>query len=302
MGGGYFKKKLLQNVGQFIKVDDITLNRSKGKIARVCINIDITKPHRGSLFIPILNQPRALEVPISYEGLHEVCAMCGSDAHEMETCPETPKAPIEVIVEKFGATKIHNENDLGHKSASSSSPPTEKWVTVAPKKRGRPFPLPKRKSAPKVVVAPASPTVRLVSSSSSPVQTDEHRHNPVHTGVSIHTPVVEGAVVPPAIAISHLGPAVPVEAEVPPVGPLGGATGLPVRPPALEPAARDTNRHIPSGSRVYVSSPASSLEGSDLEDEDVTMFLNFENDDDVQLSSKATKKRRLEEGDASSPS
>jgi len=160
-------KQLLQNVGQFIKVDDITLNHSKGKFARVCINIDITKPLRGSLFIPIPNQPRPLEVPISYEGLHEVYAMYGSDAHELEACPETPKGPIEVIVKKFGAMKIHNESDLGHKYAPSSSPPTEKWVTVAPKKRGRPFPLPKRKSAPKVTVAPASPTVKLVSSSSS---------------------------------------------------------------------------------------------------------------------------------------
>ena len=83
-------KQLLHNVGQFIKVDDITLNRSKGKFARVCINIDITKPLRGSLFIPVPNQSRPLEVPISYEGLHEVCAMCGSDAHELEACPETP--------------------------------------------------------------------------------------------------------------------------------------------------------------------------------------------------------------------
>jgi len=119
-------KQLLQNVGQFIRVDDITLSRSKGKFARVCINIDITKPLRRSLFIPVLNQPRPLEVPISYEGLHEVCAMCGSDAHELEVCPETPKGPIEVIVEKFGAMKIHNDSDRGHKSASLSSPPTEK--------------------------------------------------------------------------------------------------------------------------------------------------------------------------------
>jgi len=53
---------------------------------------------------------------------------------------------------------------------------------------------------------------------------------------------------------------------------------------------------------MNVSSPASQLEGSDLEDDDVTMFLNFEHDDDVQLSSESNKKRRLEEGDASSPS
>ena len=78
---------LLKDVGQFLKVDDITLNHSKGKYARVCLNIDISKPLRGSLFIPIPNQPYPLEVSISYEGLHEVCAMCGSVAHVLEACP-----------------------------------------------------------------------------------------------------------------------------------------------------------------------------------------------------------------------
>ena len=84
--------------------------------------------------------------------------------------------------------------------------------------------------------------------------------------------------------------------------PLVGAANLQVSSPVLEPAASGNSRHIPTGSRVFGSSPASPLEGSDLDDEDVTMFLNLENEDDVQLSSESTKKRRLEEGDVSSPS
>jgi len=157
-------QKLLGNVGQFLKVDDITLNRSKGKFARVCLNIDITKPLRGSLYIPIPNQTHPLEVPISYEGLHEVCAMCGSNAHELEACPETPKGPLEVIVEKFGATNLHNESVSSPQSAPSVPAPTEKWVTVAPKKRGRSTPLSKRKNFPKVSISPSSPSVRVVHS------------------------------------------------------------------------------------------------------------------------------------------
>jgi len=53
---------------------------------------------------------------------------------------------------------------------------------------------------------------------------------------------------------------------------------------------------------VNPSTPTSPLEGSDLEDDDVTMFLNFEAEEDAQLSTESTKKRRLEEGEASSPS
>jgi len=148
-------------------VDNITLNRSKGKFARICLNIDITKPLRGSLFLPIPNQPRPLEVPISYEGLHEVCAWCGSNAHDLDTCPETPKGPLEIIVEKFGATKIQNDSDSCPLPNASSQPVTEKWVTVSPKKRGRSLTFPRRKSSSKFGPTPASPIVKIVSKSPS---------------------------------------------------------------------------------------------------------------------------------------
>ena len=72
--------------------------------------------------------------------------------------------------------------------------------------------------------------------------------------------------------------------------------------PVLAPTASNTNRHSPSCSRVFVSSPASPIVGSDLEDDDVSMFLNLDNEDDAQVSSEGTKKRRLDEGDTSSPS
>jgi len=44
------------------------------------------------------------------------------------------------------------------------------------------------------------------------------------------------------------------------------------------------------------------LEGSDLDDDDVTMFLNLENEDEAPVPAESAKKRRVEEGDASSPS
>jgi len=163
-------KQLLKDVGQFIIVDDITLNRSEGKFARVCVNIDITKPLRGSLFIPVPNQNTPLEVPISYEGLYEVCAVCGSDAHNLEACPQTPKSPLEVIVEKFEATKLQNDSDQCQPATALSSLPTKKWVTVSPKKRGRSFPFAKKRAVSKPLIAPASHTVRIASNSSGPSQ------------------------------------------------------------------------------------------------------------------------------------
>jgi len=80
-----------------------------------------------------------------------------------------------------------------------------------------------------------------------------------------------------------------------------GPTGAPCRVPTLEPASSEVSGHTPSGSRVNASTPTSPFEGSDVEEDDVTMFLNLEVEEDLQLSSESSKKRRLEEGEASSP-
>jgi len=289
-------KKLLADVGQFIKMDDITLNRSKGKFARVCLNIDITKPLRGSLFLPVPNQLKPFEVPISYEGLHEVCALCGSDAHGIETCPDTPKGPLEVIVEKFGATKIHQEPELSHKAHDPTSPLTEKWITVSPKKRGRP--LPRRKTAPNSSINPVSPTVRVVSTTTPPVQPDS---TVGFDGVTLPPDINDGDVPPLGIPSTNIGVSGPNVAGTSSVAPLIGDNSIQQSSPALVPAARDTSGHRP-GPQHLDSPLASPLEGSNLEDDDVTMFLNLENEEDIQLSSESSKKRKLEEGEVSSSS
>ena len=92
--------QLLKHVGKVVRVNHLTLLCQKGKFARVCLNIDISKPLPGTLKIPTPN--RDLVIPLIYEGLHEVCALCGSNAHTLEQCPSVPAVPkIEVVVEKF---------------------------------------------------------------------------------------------------------------------------------------------------------------------------------------------------------
>jgi len=294
-------KQLLQHVGQFIRVDDIILNRSKGKYARVCLNIDITKPLKGSLFIPLPNNPKPLEVPISYEGLHEVCALCGSNAHALESCPETPKGPLKVIVEKFRATKLLNECDQGHVSNPSSSTSSEKWVTVAPKKRGRSLPSGKRRTVAPTTAVPAPPSVKVVSHF-APDPVNAITLPPVSMGQGPHISTHIGATVIQSDTNTQARPPVDIHGADRTTTSLVGNPGFPCRSPALEPASSEASSHIPSGSRVNASTPTSPLEGSDVEEDEVTMFLNLEAEEDLQLSTESSKKRRLEEGDASSPS
>lgn len=124
---------LMSGVGVFLKVNESTLKWEKGKFARVFLNVYVTKPLRGTLTIH--TSVAILHLPISYEGLHEVCAICGNTAHALEACHDSAKNVFEVVVEKFGATTLQPETVV----TSPSSVPrtyalTETWVTVSPKK------------------------------------------------------------------------------------------------------------------------------------------------------------------------
>lgn len=45
------------------------------KFAGVCLNNDITKPLPGSLVVSFGG--KYMKIPLIYEGLHEVCPLCG---------------------------------------------------------------------------------------------------------------------------------------------------------------------------------------------------------------------------------
>jgi len=122
-----------------VQVDHLTLLRQKGKFARVCLNIDISKPLPSTLKIP--TPIRQLIIPLIYEGLHEVCALCGSNSHSLDQCPSVPSIPkIEVVVEKFQTHGLAENSPSHNVSTSSPLETKDKWIRVAPKKRGRPVP------------------------------------------------------------------------------------------------------------------------------------------------------------------
>jgi len=56
--------------------------QTKGQLARVCLNIDISKPFRGSLNVSNGNQ--TILIPLIYGGL---CALRNSEVHALEAWP-----------------------------------------------------------------------------------------------------------------------------------------------------------------------------------------------------------------------
>jgi len=71
-----------------------------------------------------------MKVPLIYEGLHEVCALCESDAHQIETCLNLSlQSTAEIVVEKFGGTKVKSLVNVGNPSLSKELMTTiDQWV------------------------------------------------------------------------------------------------------------------------------------------------------------------------------
>ncbi|XP_031131985.1 uncharacterized protein LOC116033376 [Ipomoea triloba] len=80
----YFDEDIVEKiglkVGRPIRVDDSTSLVSKGRFARIYIEVDMTKP----LLSKFTMEGKAW--PIEYEGIHLVCFRCGIYGHRKEQC------------------------------------------------------------------------------------------------------------------------------------------------------------------------------------------------------------------------
>lgn len=123
----------MKRIGQFIRSDIYTSSQSKGRFSRVCLQINICKPVRGSIKVFSLVVNYFCEFILSYEGLHEICALCGRDDHAMEYYPNINlRRSLDIIVERFGAHSFACNRPNQHPAHLEDSEGC--WIKVAPKK------------------------------------------------------------------------------------------------------------------------------------------------------------------------
>lgn len=75
-------KTLGNRIGKSIKVDMTTYKLSRGKFARLCVEIDVSKP-----LLPLFIL-KGREYRVEYEGLHTLCFNCGWFGHVISECPD----------------------------------------------------------------------------------------------------------------------------------------------------------------------------------------------------------------------
>lgn len=79
-------------VGRPIKVDQNTLRVERGRFARVCVEIDLSKPVVGKFWL------KDHWYRIEYEGLHPICSKCGCYGHLSRNCPNQCSSATTLVI------------------------------------------------------------------------------------------------------------------------------------------------------------------------------------------------------------
>ena len=68
-------------IGNVLRVDTFTASETRGRFARLCMQMDVEKPLATAIMIGRLEQQ------ICYEGIQKMCFECGCLGHRKEHCP-----------------------------------------------------------------------------------------------------------------------------------------------------------------------------------------------------------------------
>ncbi|XP_031127559.1 uncharacterized protein LOC116029652 [Ipomoea triloba] len=120
-------RKIGNKLGRTVRVDHTTSLVSRGKFARVCVEIDITKP----LISTFTLEGKVWKV--AYEGIHLVCFACGMYGHRLEACPTAGES---VMDGSEGSTTPRPPQSAGPAHANTPQGPDKGKATTS---RIRPY-------------------------------------------------------------------------------------------------------------------------------------------------------------------
>lgn len=73
-----FLRRIGMSLGVFLKSDRLTSFHSRGKFARICVELDLDKPLESHIVI------RGHHLIEEYKGLHAICFRCGKFGHKKD--------------------------------------------------------------------------------------------------------------------------------------------------------------------------------------------------------------------------
>lgn len=116
-------------IGNPLQVDENTMRVTRGRFARVCIEVDLLKPLKGVIF---LNGER---LNIEYEGLHTICYSCGTYGHFADHCPKKTQSQSTSKPGTSSEGEQRTEEAPGKTQPGSSNKNVGEWMTVPQRPR-----------------------------------------------------------------------------------------------------------------------------------------------------------------------
>ncbi|XP_019231889.1 PREDICTED: uncharacterized protein LOC109212674 [Nicotiana attenuata] len=115
----FYDEKILQKVGsklgQLLKVDACTSSTTRGKYARICIEVPLEKPLKSHILIGHHKQM------LLYEGLNLLCTRCGRFGHTNVSCLFTPQqSPTQPACNSSTSTQNDSTQQTEWKTVSFS--------------------------------------------------------------------------------------------------------------------------------------------------------------------------------------
>lgn len=134
----FFDPELLMDMGNMvdraIKVDEHMLKATRGKYARICVELDLESTLTPQIK---LKGPRDYLQKIEYEGLYAICFGCGKSGHKEVDC--TIANPEQVVAE----TNEKNQTTICVPSPSEERP-FGPWLIPTTNRRRRPLTTPEK--------------------------------------------------------------------------------------------------------------------------------------------------------------
>ncbi|XP_023872239.1 uncharacterized protein LOC111984850 [Quercus suber] len=125
----YYDAEVLKEIGEAIgpvlRIDSHTASGSRGRYARVCVQIDLEKRLIKEVVIGKLHQQ------VQYEGLHSFCFSCGQIGHKKETCQYKIREPKILGESPSSSSSKENKEDMPVQEDSDDYGP---WIVVARRK------------------------------------------------------------------------------------------------------------------------------------------------------------------------
>ena len=149
----YYNAKALHQIGKSIgnvlRVDTHTATETRGKFARLCVQIDVNKPLITAILIGKFEQP------VCYEGISKLCFECGRVGHFKDCCPHiirqdppveraetTPEGSVPSSSCEMHATETvkirqgSKESVTGSANEEASASTYGPWIVVSRKRNG----------------------------------------------------------------------------------------------------------------------------------------------------------------------